>query len=246
MMHRYGRSMLACLVSVGLLISGCAQRGQTEVDERQIGLGGASTARAEIIMGAGQLTLRGGVVPLAQARFTYDSPLWKPEVSYKVERTEGLLVVRQPQTRSEGWSGANQRYLWDIAFNENIPLDLAVTLGAGQADLWVGTLNLTGLDVKTGAGQVHLDLVGARQRDLYVRVQGGVGELVVDLPSDVGVVVDVQGGLGAIETEGLIRKGAAYVNDAYGLSRITVHLAVQGGVGAIRLRVVEKAASAHV
>lgn len=246
MTRRSIRVILTSAIVGAFLLAACSERPGAQRDEREVGIGGARAVRAEITIGAGQLRITGGAAPLAQMRFDYDTPTWKPDLSYRVERAEGLLTVRQPRTSGVDLSTRNQRNIWEIAFNESIPLDLSVTLGAGESHLDVGSLNLTGLHVTTGAGKMQLNLVGARQRDLYVRVQGGVGELTVDLPGDVGVVVDVQGGLGSVETQGLVRKGLAYVNEAYGQSSVTLHLSVQGGVGAVRLRVVEATGSAHI
>lgn len=246
MTRRSMRTILISWIVIALLLAACTAGPAAESDEREVGIGGARAVRAEIIMGAGQLSITSGVAQLARMRFHYDSPAWKPDLSYTVERAEGALTLRQPRTSSADWGQTGQRNNWEIAFNESIPLDLAVTLGAGESDLDVGRLNLTRLEVTTGAGKMQLNLVGARQRDLYVSVKGGVGELSVDLPADVGVVVDVQAGLGSVEVQGLVRKGLAYVNEAYGQSSVTLHLSVQGGVGAIRLRVMETTDSAQI
>jgi hypothetical protein len=60
----------------------------------------------------------------------------------------------------------------------------------------------------------------------------------VQLPSEIGVRVNAEGGLGQINAEGLQREGDAYVNDAYGDSDVTLDVDVRGGVGQINLEVV--------
>jgi hypothetical protein len=60
----------------------------------------------------------------------------------------------------------------------------------------------------------------------------------VQLPSKVGVRVEVKGRLGKINAEGLQREGEAYINDAYGDSDVTLDVDIQGGVGRINLEVV--------
>jgi hypothetical protein len=65
-----------------------------------------------------------------------------------------------------------------------------------------------------------------------------VGQATVQLPSEVGVRVEAQGGLGEINAEGLQKEGEAYVNDAYGDSEVTLDVDIQGGVGQINLEVV--------
>ena len=89
-----------------------------------------------------------------------------------------------------------------------------------------------------GAGRTTIDLTGAYDSDLVASIQGGVGRATVLLPSEVGVRVEAQGGLGEINTEGLQKEGEAYVNDAYGDSEVTLDVDIQGGVGQINLEVV--------
>ena len=58
------------------------------------------------------------------------------------------------------------------------------------------------------------------------------------VPSEVGVRVRAEGGLGKIYAEGFQREGEAYVNDAYGDSDVSLNVDVRGGVGSINLEVV--------
>ncbi|HXP23944.1 MAG TPA: hypothetical protein VN807_07365, partial [Candidatus Sulfotelmatobacter sp.] len=72
--------------------------------------------------------------------------------------------------------------------------------------------------------------------DLQAIIQGGVGEAIVHLPKNVGVVATVHGGLGSIDVHGLKQdEGGQYVNAAYGKSPSTLRLTVEGGIGHIKL-----------
>ena len=68
-------------------------------------------------------------------------------------------------------------------------------------------------------------------------IEGGAGKLTVMLPSDIGVRVDAQTGIGSVNTSGLTKEGDSYVNEAYGVSPYTLNLDIQAGVGAIDLQV---------
>src|SRR3712207_9265407 len=91
--------------------------------------------------------------------------------------------------------------------------DLVVEMGAGESDLDLDSLTLTGLDLEMGAGETTVDLTGDYDRDFDASIQGGVGEGTVLVPSEVGVRARAEGGIGKIEAEGFQRDGAAYVND---------------------------------
>ncbi len=58
------------------------------------------------------------------------------------------------------------------------------------------------------------------------------------MPSEVGVRVRAENGLGKIYAEGFQREGVAYVNDAYGGSDVSLSIDVRGVVGSGNLEVV--------
>ena len=106
-----------------------------------------------------------------------------------------------------------------------------VQLGAGESDLDLDSLTLTGLDLQMGAGKTTVDLTGDYTSDFDASIEGGVGQATVLLPSEVGVKAKAEGGIGTINAEGLKRVDNAYVNDAYGESDVNLSVNVKGGVG---------------
>jgi hypothetical protein len=88
-------------------------------------------------------------------------------------------------------------------------------------------------------GQRHGGLSGDWQVDLDADIKGGAGRAALRLPRDVGVRVDVEGGLGKVNASGLKKDGDAYVNDAYGKSDVTLRIDVRAGLGAIDLELGE-------
>ena len=174
---------------------------------------------------------------MMEGQFTYNVPAWKPEVDYRTVGTEGSLSIRQPDTR--GGYGGNVRYDWDLRLSEKVPLRLDVEMGAGRADLTLGKLSLTNLNLELGAGETIVDLTGDWKNDLTAHIQGGVGKATVRLPRDVGVYATAEGGIGAINAHDLKKENGAYVNDAYGKSSVNLRIAVEGGVGEINLELAE-------
>ncbi|OGC89377.1 MAG: hypothetical protein A2W25_10560 [candidate division Zixibacteria bacterium RBG_16_53_22] len=151
------------------------------------------------------------------------------------------LVVWQPD--SEGLTSVRGitdfRNEWDLRLSVEVPMDLSVDVGAGTSALNLGGLSLTGLDVSLGAGKSTIDLSGGWARDLDVKIQAGAGEINVLLPKDVGVRVEVETGLGTINAPGLTQAGDVYTNAAYGVSDVTIQIAIEAGIGQINLEVVE-------
>jgi hypothetical protein len=211
---------------------GKLQRESKSVDPKD-----AQSSRTQLKMGAGELNLTGGADQLMEADFSYNVSDWKPKVSYDVSADEGELVVKQGGAGGSSLSGET-RNEWEIRLNDEVPTELVVQMGAGESDLDLDSLSLTGLKLQMGAGKTTVDLTGDYAKDFDASIQGGVGEATILLPSEVGVKAKAEGGFGKINAEGLKRVGDSYVNDAYGESDVNLSVEVQGGVGQINLEVV--------
>jgi len=218
------------------LIAGCNTEdwdaGPPRTESQTVKLGDAKSARVEIDMSAGELSVGSGAKDLLEADFSYGSPSSRPEVVYNVSGGQGRLTIGQRGSGHGRGSGHNK---WDLHLSNKVPLELKVDQGAGRARLTLGGLSLSRLDVDLGAGETIVDLTGDWKNNLTANIDGGVGRATVRLPSDVGVRATAHGGIGAINVHGLIKIGDAYVNEAYGKSPITVEVKVEGGVGEINL-----------
>jgi hypothetical protein len=255
---------LFLLVVVLLAVTGCGINsvdiGALQSDSEVVELGAAEEVTAEIAMGAGRLEIDGGASDLMEAQFTYNVEEWKPVVSYDVSDGFGRLKVDQPDSREVPLDMGELRYEWDLRFNEAVPIDMEITLGAGDSQLELDNLTLNSLRFEGGAGDVAIDLSGSTLRDLDVRMgagdvavdlsgkwhqdlaadmKGGLGRATVFLPNDVGVRVTVQGGLGQVNAAGMNKNGDVYTNDAYGESEVTLEIDIEGGVGEINLELGE-------
>src|SRR5215211_7128507 len=206
--------------------------GKMQEESKSVDLKNADSVHAQLKMGAGELNVTGGADQLMEADFSYNVSEWKPKVSYDVSGQKGELVVKQGGAEGGSLEG-KARNEWDIGLNDEVPTDLVVQMGAGESELDLDSLTLKGLDLKMGAGKSTVDLTGDYAKSFDASIQGGVGEATVLVPSEVGVRVKAEGGLGKINAEGFQREGQAYVNDAYGESDVTLDVDVRGGVGAI-------------
>jgi hypothetical protein len=223
-------------IAAALLLSACTANntpaGPEKHESRSVDLDKSEAVRVQLKMPVGELNVRGGAQKLLDADFTYNVAAWKPELRYSSAGSSGDLVVEQQGPSS---SRGNARNRWDLRFNQNVPLDFNVELGAGEARLELGRLSLRAVDVTMGAGTLSLDLRGTPDHDYSVRVRGGVGEATVRLPREVGISAVASGGLGDISVTGLRKSGDRYVNDAYDRAERRIRLDIQGGVGSIKL-----------
>jgi len=211
--------------------------GPVQTETKEVKLGDAKQVHVEVQIGAGELSIAAGAKNLLDAEFTYNVPDWKPQVDYTVSAGQGRLSIRQPE--GTGGPGGNAHYNWDLRLKNGVPLTMDVKMGAGRANLTLGKLSLTGLDLDLGAGETTVDLTGDWKQDLMARIRGGVGRATIRLPRDVGVEVEAEGGIGAINAHDFKKEHGAYVNDAYGKSPVTLRVDVKGGVGEINLELAE-------
>ncbi|MDH4139428.1 MAG: toast rack family protein, partial [Coriobacteriia bacterium] len=166
---------------------------------------------------------------LVVGEFEYVSE-WRPEIEYDVSGDRGVLVARQPDVRT--WRLGDRKNSWDIEVSQDVPIDLRVTLGAGLSNLDLRDVIVKDLDATMGAGDATVDLGGARDRSFSGRVETGAGRITVRLPKDVGVrITGYQEGVGEFSADGFEVDGRALVNDAYGVSDVTIELQVVRGIG---------------
>jgi hypothetical protein len=224
------------LLAAVLCLSSCVietATGPARHDSRTIERDASERVHVDLSMGAGNLTIRGGARKLLDADFTYNVESWRPEVRYSHTSTHGDLTIRQPE---HGHTHiGHTRYEWDLALNNDVPMDLTLHFGAGEARLDLGSLSLRNVEVNMGVGKLEMDLRGKPQHNYDVRIRGGIGEATVRLPADVGVYAEGSGGIGEIRTQGLRREDNHWVNDAYENSKVRIHLDIHGGIGSIRL-----------
>ncbi|MCJ7716902.1 MAG: hypothetical protein MUO54_10355, partial [Anaerolineales bacterium] len=155
-------------------------------------------------------------------------------ITYRVrDNGTGDLRIEQedgPKFRVQ----SNYKNDWELIFNDSVPLELEVTLGAGESILELADLNLESFELKMGAGSSYVDLSGELEHDLSVNMQGGVGELTVVLPPETNLDIEVTGGLGEINTQGLYQEGNQFVSK-YSGSGPVLSITIEAGIGQLNL-----------
>lgn len=226
------------ILALLLLISSCRFLKTTEIGEprmirQAVELGSARAATVRIDMPVGELTVKGGADGLAQGTFRINAVNWEPRMNYGVNGDEGLLVVDKPNAEIPlGGELVNQ---WDLLLSNTVPIKLEINAAAVEAELDLRGLNLIDLVIEADAGDTIVDLSSALDHDLRVTINGGMGEISVKLPTEMGVQVSADTGIGGLTSGGLMRDGDKYVNDAFGEAAHTLYLDISAGVGAIEL-----------
>jgi hypothetical protein len=149
----------------------------TEQMRERVELAGARSVRAVLKMGSGTLVVKGGAEALLEGTFEFSDPAWQPEVSYEVLDGVGSLVVEHPRNHPSVTLGrplGRPSYHWDLALGNEVPLELKIQLGSGDADLRLDDTHVFMLQTQIGSGNVRADLSGATAlRHVAMKVGSG-------------------------------------------------------------------------
>jgi len=118
-------------------------------------------------------------------------------------------------------------------------------MGGADSNLQLAGLSLTRLDINLGAGTSTVDLSGGWDHNLGVTIDTGAADLILRLPRDVGVRVEVGSGPHTVDAPGMTKDGSVYTNDAYGESGVTMQITLTAGIGFINLEVTDAAAASQ-
>lgn len=245
---------LFILFTAGVFTQANAQNGKNiKKYTKDVEVQGAKSVDIEITQSAGTLQVSGGSSKLMEGQFAFTKEEWKPTVTYT--KDNGKLLVKQPENdRNVNMDDGDQNE-WKIKLNNSIPLDMELTIGAGQSTIDLHGIKLTNLLLKAGAGDftvnlantslpklkvnagvgaIKLDLTGKWTNNLTADINGGIGEVSLKLPKNTGVRVKISG-LGSIEAPGFKKDGGYYVNNAYNKSDQLLTIDVSGGLGSVNL-----------
>ncbi|MEA2523219.1 MAG: hypothetical protein QOF73_446 [Thermomicrobiales bacterium] len=227
---------LAAVVGLGAMSASADSAGE----QKNVSLGGAQSARVEVKLDAGELKLHGGAAAtdLLSGSFDFESDSGKPEFDYAVTNGRGELKVKPEDGGIHitwPWDMADDTK-WDIALNDTVATDLKVDVNAGKLDLALGGTAVTNLEVDADAAKAEVDLSGSWTHDLTADLKADAGQLVVVVPTDVGVRVETNVDAGDKDIDGLNEvEDDVYVNDAYATA--TVKLTIKADVDAGQLRI---------
>jgi len=217
-----------------LLLTGCSLGGGPVVHDKQsIEMDKTESTHVDLKIGAGELKVSGGAAKKLEADFAYNADRLKPIVAHHTSGTSSEIEISQAQ--SSGFSFGNNMSQWDVRLNDTVPLELSAKLGAGTAEMNLGSLSLRRLNVDIGVGEVNVDLRGTPKRSYDVRINGGVGEAKVYLPRTAGISASAAGGIGEVHVEGLEKRGDRWINPGHEDDQVQINLDAKGGVGEIRI-----------
>jgi hypothetical protein len=220
-----------------LLLTGCvidtSHGGAVQYSSESVEMDDSEVVRVDLRMGAGELRVTDGAPKLMRADFAYSVPSWKPQVRYSRSGKQATLIIEQPG-RNHGTLGST-KYSWDLQLNKKVPVDLVLNFGAGQARLDLGSLDLRGVEIHMGVGQLDVDLRGAPRHSYNVSINGGIGEATVRVSADAGIYAEAHGGIGEIKVRGLRQEDGHWESPSYDRAANKIRFDIQGGIGQVNV-----------
>lgn len=234
-------SLIGAIVVLILLAGALALQGVVQPAlQGEIFQEGASTASsAQVILepAVGQLTVDGADTgaDLISGRIVMPGDM---EVDRNVSQEGGRTVV---SLRTRGGTpfrfGGPNRWEWDLGLSQQVPIALQVNMGAGDVNLDLRQVELTGLDVEMGVGQTTIYLPGEGSYD--VRVNSAIGQLRIFLPEGLEARIRVDRGISALDLPAGFREQGQnlYVSEGYAEAENRVNLDVSQAIGNLDVNV---------
>jgi hypothetical protein len=238
-------SLLALLVTAIFLVGGTIFVGvgpgttsRGEVTEIRYAPGTVTEADIRISTSTGRLTVgilgESGVLVAGTVRLAGN------EEVKETSSEEGGKAVYRLSSEGVGVVGvAGNESVWDLRINGEIPSNLDINTGAGEAEVNLERARLTGLKVDLGIGATTITL--PRSGIFSGEISGGIGKLVIRVPESLAVRLHVDTGIGQVQVTGDFTQSGEnlYLSAAAQESGESATLNVSSGIGQV---VIEKVA----
>ncbi len=171
---------------------------------------------------------------LLKARFYYNVREWSPKVKQHTQDNVTKVAVNQG-IGSQIQLGKSEEYfnIWDVALAPDIPIDLGIDIGAGDARLDLGGLSLTNFGVTSGSADVILTFNTPNPEPLaLLRLTSGTGKFVATGLGNANFDrLSVLGGAGTVDLDfnGAMQRSALAEIKA-GAGRINIRVPATVGV----------------
>ncbi|MGW8249826.1 MAG: LiaF transmembrane domain-containing protein [Anaerolineales bacterium] len=225
--------LLGSLWLFGATISGGAALTGEQFEQA---LNGATRASVSFEVGAGDVqlgtenqpdTLLTGSVPSG----SYD----RVQISYTVSGGNGSFVLRDTGTQGFMPFGSLQSTRWQLLLSESVPIELQMSLGAGNLDADLRSSELESLMVNTAVGNTQVVLPQAGRLD--AQVTGAIGQIVIVVPRGVGVRVNPDTALVSVNVpDGYLSPGDVYESPNYDSADNRIDLSVDLAIGNVVIR----------
>jgi hypothetical protein len=228
-----GLVVLLALLLGGIYLMGPGPARGTPLSSQKISypLEKAVSAEFDLVPDAGEIRI--GSLPESSVNLIEGTLGQTVSGSVGADRTQSdgkaVVTIRSNWPRAYVFSRGDE-FLWDLSLARKIPLDIRLTVGAGEIVANLADLHPTSVDAKLGAG--HLALILPSTGDLTVNVSVGVGSVEISLPKGAPISVHCTTGIGNCNLpNGSGFWSRSYASPEYNGATFHIQIAISMGVG---------------
>lgn len=201
---------------------------------------GAENLELQVRFGAGELSLQesSGGRDLVELTTRNGTACARPSITRSSDGRGKRVRIRGRHTLGASWWSDDSAPAMEIGIPRDLPATVEVMNKAGRTSLALGTLDVAGLRVRNGAGETRIDLAGYTGRGFDGDIRNGVGHLVIRVPKEYLLRIQVHRGIGETNVHGLIVEGDTYVTRPERAGAPQITLTVRQGVGSLSLEAV--------
>jgi hypothetical protein len=224
------------LLGIGLLVGWRGSHATAQVVSESAPLDGATRADVTLKHGAGRLSVRAGEDTAQLFAGTFGGGIEK-----KLERHDGTAVL-ELKTPSNAWGNVGfpfgRGFEWNLGLNPTIPIALKYEGGAAETKMDLSGIQLTQLEINTGASATDV-VLPPPQGKMRVVVHSGAASVKLRLPPNVSASIRGTMGLGALDidqTRFPNRGMGIHQSDNYATAIDRIEMTVEGGVGSVQIQ----------
>jgi hypothetical protein len=199
-------------------------------------MSGIERAHLVIEPGAGYVSLHKLQEPVALIMGTAPaSEVMTVEQIFSIQAGEANYELRSSEDAYRFPSPASNVFHWDLGLATGIPIDLKINLAAGEAVIDLSGLEISALQYDMGLGKVTLALPA--DGDFSASVEGAIGQVVILVPQEVGLQVQVGAPLVIVQApDGYHKDGSTYTSANYASADHKIALNLGLAIGRVVIR----------
>ncbi len=212
---------------------------QTEpfIEEISIPRGTGSVVEIQLSIGSGTVMIR--PMPVNET----DMPLmnatvrsWEPVKNrITTDERDELTVVSLSQKEGDIFNVSAEGEEWNVFVNPTVPLSLSISMGTGDARVYLSGMNVTSLSIGNGGGVSVVEVIDLKNEHLPIRLVNGIGHSEVILPENSQITARIKNGIGETRVTGFTRTGDTWTHTSEDITGPSISLALDQGIGDIAL-----------
>jgi hypothetical protein len=220
------------LVGVWLIVGVFTRSPKSKGELVAVSLEGASSARLKLDHGAGSLKIHAG----AAAGNLLDGEC-SPSPVIKPVNNSGQLSVRI-KSFADFWTWIpGERRDWDISLADTIPIVLEIDSGASTSTLDLRDLQLSELELATGASTTDITLP-SNAGHTRVKIDSGAATVSIRIPEGVAAQIRIESGMASINVDSRFPKvgNHLYLSPDYANAANRADIKIETGMSTIEIK----------